>query len=177
MKELLDQLHLDSVFVFGWSDGGIVGLQMAYSYPWKISKLAVSGANFSADSTALSADDFDSTKITWFKDLNPADQNSIFRSSHFPKQAGVIFDKLITLDLKYPDFTLEQLGKIQTPTLVAAGDHDIIKEMHTLRLFHALPHSELFIVPHSHHSTPIEHAELLSIVLREFFDTPFEDLK
>jgi pimeloyl-ACP methyl ester carboxylesterase len=177
VDELLNQMHLDSVYIFGWSDGGIVGLQMAYSSPGKISKLAASGANFAADSTALSAEDFDTTKITWFRELSESDKQNVVKHSHFPDRAGLIYDKLINLDLKYPNFSLQQLNSIQTPTLVIAGDHDIIKDTHTLALFHALPHSELFIVPHSHHSVPIERAELLSNVLIEFFDSPFVDMK
>lgn len=176
-KMLLDQLQLDSVYAFGWSDGGIAGLQMAYAYPGLISKLAISGANFTADSNAMSPDEFDTTKITWFNELDSASQRAVMESSHFPNRAGIIFDKLINLDLKYPNFTIRQLGTIQTPTLVVAGDHDIIKVTHTVKLFHSLPHSELFIVPHSHHSVPIEHPELLSKVLIEFFDTPFKDIK
>ncbi len=166
---LLDSLNLDSVYTIGWSDGGIVGLQMAYSYPKKISKLVTIGANFVADSTALSADNFDTTKITWFRNLNETDQQRIIRSSHFPERAGIIFDKLINLDLKYPHFTVEQLGTIKTPTLVIAGDHDIITDTHTLKLFHALPNSQLFIVPNAPHHVPITKPQLLDEVVTEFF--------
>lgn len=175
-KELLNILNLDSVYVFGWSDGGIVGLQMTYSYPGTITKLAVSGANFAADSTAMSADFFDTTKITWFKNLSDNDKANVRKNSHFPQRAGSIYDKLILLDLKYPNFTHQQLGAIKTPTLVIAGDHDLIKISHTVDLFQSLPHAELFIVPHSHHSVPIEHAKLLSTVLVTFFTTPFMDM-
>ncbi len=168
---LLDSLHLDSIYALGWSDGGIVGLQMAYSYPKKISKLVTIGANFVADSTALSAENFDTTKITWFKDLKESDQQKIVRSSHFPKRAGVIFDKLINLDLKYPNFTLKQLGTIKTPTLVVAGDHDIIIDTHTLKLYHALPNAQLFIVPNSPHHVPIAKPKLLDEVVTEFLDS------
>jgi pimeloyl-ACP methyl ester carboxylesterase len=167
---LLDSLQLDSVYALGWSDGGIVGLQMAYSYPKKIAKLVTIGANFVADSTALSVDNFDTTRITWFRDLNGSDQQKIIRTSHFPNRAGIIYDKLINLDLKYPNFTLEQLGSIKTPTLVVAGDHDIIIDTHTLKLFHALPNAQLFIVPNSPHHVPIAKPKLLDEVVSEFYE-------
>ncbi|MFZ4621757.1 MAG: alpha/beta fold hydrolase [Bacteroidota bacterium] len=167
---LLDSLHLSSVYAVGWSDGGIVGLQMALSYPDKISKLVAIGANFVADSTALSADNFDTTKITWFCELPKDEQNNVIRNSYNPERAGLIYDKLIDLDLKYPNFTLPQLASIKTPTLVVAGDHDIIFDTHTLKLFHALPNSQLFIVPDSPHHVPIAKPKLLFNVVNEFLD-------
>lgn len=166
---LLDSLHLQSVYAVGWSDGGIVGLQMAYSYPKKITKLVTIGANFVADSTALSAENFDTTKITWFNKLSLTDQQNIIHSSHTPNRAGIIFDKLINLDLKYPNFTLDQLSSIKTPTLVVAGDRDIIIDTHTLRLYHALPNAQLFIVPNSPHHVPIAKPKLLFDVVSDFF--------
>jgi pimeloyl-ACP methyl ester carboxylesterase len=166
---LLDSLHLDSVYALGWSDGGIVGLQMAYSYPQKISKLVAIGANFVADSTALAAENFDTTKITWFRKLNRTDKQNVIRNSHFPERAGIIFDKLINLDLKYPNFSMQQLAAIKTPTLVVAGDHDIIIDTHTLKLYHALPNAQLFIVPNSPHHVPIAKPKLLSDVVEDFF--------
>lgn len=172
VNELLKSLHLDSVYAFGWSDGGIIGLQIAYSFPGKISRLAVSGANFRADSTALAYEFFDTTKIIWFNNLPDTEKERVRKHSRFPKRAGSIYNKLILLDLNYPNFTEEQLNKITVPTLVIAGDHDIIKLSHTVELFHSLPHSQLFIVPNCSHSVPIECAELLSRELIRFFASP-----
>lgn len=39
MNALLDPLHLDSVDILGWSDGGNTGLIMAMKYPAKVHKL------------------------------------------------------------------------------------------------------------------------------------------
>ena len=38
MNALFDQLHLDSVNIIGWSDGGNTGLIMAMRYPSKVKK-------------------------------------------------------------------------------------------------------------------------------------------
>ena len=34
-NQLLDKYNLDSVYVLGWSDGGIIGMEMAMNYPSK----------------------------------------------------------------------------------------------------------------------------------------------
>jgi pimeloyl-ACP methyl ester carboxylesterase len=53
LAALLDQLHLDSVDVIGWSDGGIDGVLLAMRHPEKVKKLAVTGTNLWPDSTAV----------------------------------------------------------------------------------------------------------------------------
>src|SRR5579862_1723213 len=50
---LLDQMHIDSAYVIGWSDGGINALLLALRHPEKVIKLAATGANLTPDSTAL----------------------------------------------------------------------------------------------------------------------------
>src|SRR5665213_2718877 len=50
---LLDKLHIDSAYVLGWSDGGIVALLLAMRHPQKVIKLASTGANIWPDSTAI----------------------------------------------------------------------------------------------------------------------------
>src|SRR5205085_12530655 len=50
---LLDSMHIDSAYVLGWSDGGIVALALAMRHPDKVIKLASTGANLWPDSTAI----------------------------------------------------------------------------------------------------------------------------
>ena len=53
LNALLDELHLDSCYVIGWSDGGINGLLLAIRHPEKVKKLAVTGANLWPGTTAV----------------------------------------------------------------------------------------------------------------------------
>jgi len=53
---LLTALAIDSALVIGWSDGGIEGLLLAIRHPEKVKKLAITGANLSPDTTAVSED-------------------------------------------------------------------------------------------------------------------------
>src|SRR5206468_7345076 len=43
--ELMRQLRVESAVVVGYSDGGIIGLDMAIHHPDRVTKLAVTGAN------------------------------------------------------------------------------------------------------------------------------------
>jgi pimeloyl-ACP methyl ester carboxylesterase len=176
MAQLLDSLNIDSAYVVGWSDGAIIGLELALKYPQKVAKLVSDGANFIPDSTALPEKMIEDMRNTSFEKLDSASQREIITHSHFPERAGVIFDKLNELDLKHPNLTIQQLNSIEAPTLVMAGDHDIIIDTHTLRLFHALRHAELCIVPGTHHGLLQEKPELANRIIIDFLEKPFKDL-
>ena len=177
MAGLLDSLNIDSAYVVGWSDGAIIGLKLALDYPQKVAKLVADGANFVADSTALPESMLREMATTPFSKLSPATQREIVKHSFFPKQAGIIFDKLNELDLKHPNFTLDQLHSIGAPTLVMAGDHDLIKLGHTVRLFQNLPHAELCIVPGAHHNLLQTKSALANWIILDFLEKPFVDMK
>src|SRR5436190_23902147 len=50
--ELLKQLKITNAIVVGWSDGGIIGLDLAMNHPTLVKKLVAMGANFRADGMA-----------------------------------------------------------------------------------------------------------------------------
>lgn len=177
MAGLLDSLHIDSAYVVGWSDGGIIGLSLALNYPQKVAKLIADGANFVPDSTALPASMIEEMAATSFSKLSQSEQEEIVKNSYSPKRAGIIFDKLNELDLKHPNFTLDQLHSIQAPTLVMAGDHDIIRLQHTIKLFKNLPHSQLCIVPGAQHNLLQTRHNLANRIIIDFLDRPFVDIK
>jgi pimeloyl-ACP methyl ester carboxylesterase len=176
MAALIDSLHLDSVYVMGWSDGGNVGLEMAYAFPQKVRKLITSGANFIPDSTALPQSLIDDAKRDRAAEPDSGGLAYVRRLSPQPELARERRYKWIDLDLKYPNFTLEQLRSIKTPVLVMAGDHDLIKHEHSLALFRALPNSQLCIVPGSTHGVVIDRPDYANKVIADFFSLPFKKL-
>jgi len=149
---LLDTLRLDSAYVLGWSDGGIDGLLMAINCSSKVKKLAVSGANTVPDSTALPYSDIISMKE--FVEKNEGEQKDI---------------TLNRMMLYQPTITDEELGTISCPVLVMAGDRDIIKAEHTLRIFKAIKNAELCIFPGSHHGVCLQHPDMFNETVLNFY--------
>ena len=49
MLALVEKLKLNSVAIVGWSDGGIIGLDLAMNHPALVKKLVMIGSNFRAD--------------------------------------------------------------------------------------------------------------------------------
>ena len=78
--------------------------------------------------------------------------------------------------IKYPDYSTTEISKINVPALILAGDHDLIREEHTLKLFQCIPHSQLFILPGTSHLFLFEKPELVNQTVDAFFSTPYQDL-
>jgi pimeloyl-ACP methyl ester carboxylesterase len=101
------ELKIEKPYLYGFSDGGIIGLLLASIYPNLLSKLIVSGANLDKSGQT--------TKALW-----------ILGFGHF-----ITRDKRLKMILDQPDIPFEILQQIQIPTLILAGSNDLITEEHT----------------------------------------------
>jgi pimeloyl-ACP methyl ester carboxylesterase len=152
---LMDQLRIDSAYVLGWSDGGIDGLILALKYPSKVKKLAVSGANTVPDSSAFA-----------YRDIQ--DLKNFLEHDSTASKITIALNKMM---LYQPDITFDSLHQIHCPVLVMAGDHDIIKPEHTLKIFQSIPHAELCIFPNSNHGVLQQHPKLFNEIVLDFFSS------
>jgi pimeloyl-ACP methyl ester carboxylesterase len=160
---LLDQLHIDSAYVIGWSDGGIIALVMAMRHPNKVIKLASTGANLWPDSTAL-------VPAVWKDEKNYYDSNRLkIRTSAEEKNDWKVF----MLDWLQPNIALSALKQIVCPALIISGDHDLINLEHTLKIYQNIPNANLWVLPDSGHGTLEEHTDDFVKQVNEFFQRPF----
>jgi pimeloyl-ACP methyl ester carboxylesterase len=159
VASLLDQMRIDSAYIIGWSDGGIIALEVALRHPEKIIKLASTGANLWPDSTALIPRLWKDEKIYYDSQKNKPKISGDEKNSW----------KIFMLDWEQPNISLTSLRKIQTPSLIICGDHDIIRIEHTVQIFQNIPKAELWIVPNSGHGTLIEHPREFYKTVNQFF--------
>ncbi|HEX7584590.1 MAG TPA: alpha/beta hydrolase [Prolixibacteraceae bacterium] len=150
---LLDYLNIKSANVLGWSDGGIDGILMAMNCPEKVKRLAVSGANTVPDSSALSNAD-----LLGMKDF----------VAH-PANASKTAIALTQMMIDQPNIPYANLKQIHCPVLVMAGDHDMIKPEHTLKIFQSIPSASMCIFPDSNHGVCQQHPELFNQTVLTFF--------
>jgi len=160
---LLDTLHIHSAYVIGWSDGGISGLLLAMRHPEKVIRLAASGANLWPDSTAIQTD-------TWKKDYKTYKLLNI-RVARTRGQRNR--EKLFMLDWFQPHILLSALQNVKCPSLIIAGDHDVITVEHTTLIYKNIPQANLWIVPNSGHGTISEHSGEFNKTVDAFFNNPF----
>lgn len=151
--ELINYLHLDSVYVLGWSDGGNDGVLMALNCADKIKCLAITGANVLPDSSALPASDI-------------AEMKNFVMNNTTASKKEITLNRLM---LYQPNIPFSELNNIKCPVLVMAGDHDIIKLEHILKIYQSIPNANLCIFPDSHHGVCQQHPALFNKIVMDFF--------
>jgi pimeloyl-ACP methyl ester carboxylesterase len=164
---LLDTLHVDSAYVIGWSDGGINALLLAMRHPEKVIKLVSTGANLWPDSSAFVPGFWQNEKQQYDTSYNKTWTTSQQKNDW----------KLFLLDWNQPNIALADLKKIQCPSLIVCGDHDLISVEHTTLIYENIPKAYLWVVPNSPHATLIAHADEFNKKADEFFSTPFHNWK
>ena len=162
---LLDAMKIDSAYVVGWSDGGINGLLMAIRHPEKVKKLAITGANLRPDTTAVPKPVWDMVNPMYEALKTKTDKSEVEKNGF----------KLLRLLVENPHIPLTDLQKISCPTLVIGGDHDVIKEEHTMEIYKNIPRAYLWILPNSGHSTPVIYSNEFNSKVSAFFRQPFRN--
>jgi pimeloyl-ACP methyl ester carboxylesterase len=160
MNAFLDSLHLDSVNIFGWSDGGNTGLIMAMNYPRKVRRLAAMGANVFIDHTVVD----DSVYRILHKEQRETKHDTDYNSTNRKR--------LVNLLLTEPRHTFPQLESIHCPVLVMAGQYDLIKDEHTRQIAAHIPQSQLVIFPGGTHYEPADHPAAFNKTVLDFFNAP-----
>ncbi len=162
---LLDYINIDSINVVGYSDGGIIGLHLATSYPQKVKKLVTIGANFQAEGLV-------ENWIVMFRDATPDTWPEAIESykkvAPDPDHWPIFFEKIKTMWLTSPNFTTDMLANIKAATLVVVGDRDAIRLDHTVELFQSIPNSQLCVIPGTTHFVPFQKPELLNQIIINF---------
>jgi pimeloyl-ACP methyl ester carboxylesterase len=158
IKVLMDTLKIDSAYVWGQSDGGILGLILASKYPKKVAKLAAFGANIFPGKKAV-YDEIDKMVMDTVK---------------VTKDPKTI--KLYNLLAYQPNITEKDLKKIKCPVLLMSGDRDAIRLEHTIKIFDNIENSNLFVMPGATHFGSYEKPDLFNMVLLDFFTKPFVKL-
>lgn len=156
---LLTNIKIDSACFIGWSDGGIITIEMAMRHPEKVIKFVATGANLWPDSTAL-------IPSLWKDEKQYYDSVAVLpKHSIEEKNAWKIF----LLDWLYPQITLEQLEKINKPALIICGDHDLIRLEHTVQIYQHIPAAQLWVLPNSSHGTFVDHPAQFCETVDAFF--------
>ena len=160
--ELMRQLGIASAVVAGYSDGGIIGLDLAIHHPGLVSKLAVTGANARVDG-------YTAENQEWARSFDPSSEpvsETYARLSpdgeeHWP----VVLGRLKPMWGAEPSFTNEELQSIRAPTLLVVGDRDIVTPEHAVEMYRTIPGAQLCVVPNAGHG--VMPAETVVSFLRE----------
>lgn len=144
---LLDKLGIDKASIVGWSDGGIIGLDIAIRYPERLDKLFAFGANYNLSGLK---DDIDQNP-TFNAYIERAGQDYA-RLSPTPDDYEVFVEAIAAMWYSEPDFSTEQMMGITSPVAIADGEHDeAIRREHSEEMAELIPGATLVILPNVSH--------------------------
>ncbi len=155
VNALLEQLKIDSAFIWGQSDGAILCLILAKDYPKKVKRVVAYAPNVQPDSMAVYGWAIDALHRTISKSKDPREI------------------KLNQLMLNHPNITYEELRKISAPCLIMGGDRDVIRGEHLLKMFQSIPNAHLCILPGATHGGAWEQKDRFMQIMNDFFNQPF----
>ncbi len=151
---LLDFLHIDKVDLVGWSDGGIIGLDIAMRYPERLTSLFAQAANVTPDGN------------TGYAEAR-AEGKPIPELRHYES----IDKEIHALWANEPNFTDEDLSGISVRTAIVIGDRDTaITREHTEFIASQISGAELIILPDAGHGVPVENPRLYAHTVLRFID-------
>ena len=140
----IQTLGLHRPALYGFSDGGIIGLLVASGWPGLLSRLAVSGANSTPKG---------------LKAHVRAGYRLLYAIGHCER---------IGMMLHGPALTKELLAQIDIPVLVLAGSRDMIREEDTRFIAAQIPYAQLCILPGEGHGSYVHKPEQISALLLPF---------
>jgi pimeloyl-ACP methyl ester carboxylesterase len=164
VRGLLDRLNISKVYLVGWSDGGIIGLDLAMTHPDRLAGLFAFGAN--ADVSGLK-DGAEKTPVFGAYITRTAQE---YRALSPTPQHWEEFSSAVTRMWEtQPAFTRSELASIKVPTTIADGEFDeAIKRTHDEYMAQAIPGARLVILPNVSHFAMLQDPHAFNAAVLRF---------
>lgn len=143
VKEFIIKMKIKKPIIYGFSDGGIVGLMLAYEYPDLLKHLIISGVN-----------------------LNPAGIRRPWLNL-FKLIGNITKNKKVKLIVNEPNITHEELQNICVPTTILAGSRDMVRRKHTYEIGSHIKNSKVIILfGHGHGSYVLHRKKIAKMIIK-----------
>jgi pimeloyl-ACP methyl ester carboxylesterase len=163
---LLDFLNVPKADVVGWSDGGILGLDLAIRHKDRVGRIFAFAAN-----TVPSGVKDDVEKNPTFAAFIKRAGDEYRTHASTPEEYDAFVEQISKMWASEPNWTDAQLQAISAPVLVVDGDHDeAIKREHTEYIAATVPHAGLLILPNASHFAFLQDPELFNFAMLHFLD-------
>ncbi len=164
---LMDYLHIPKAAIVGWSDGAIIGLDIAIHHPNRVTKLFAFAANSNPSGVR------DVSKIPVFVKFEARAKAEYEKLSPTPGRWPEFVKAVSHMWATQPHFTDAQLRSIRVPTWIVDGDHDgAIRREDTDHMAKLIPGAEELILPGVSHFAFLEDPTMFNEALLHFLTSP-----
>ena len=163
---LMNRLKLVKADVVGWSDGAIIGLELARIHPERVSRLFAFGADVDPSGTNDNVD-----TIPVFAEYLRRTKEEYEHLSSTPAQYGELRGQVENMWSHEPHYSREQLAKISIPVTIADGQYDeAIRADHVIYMANTIPAANVVLLPNVSHfamlQNPAEFADAVVTFLK-----------
>jgi pimeloyl-ACP methyl ester carboxylesterase len=161
---LMDALNVSKADIVGWSDGGIIGLDLAMRHAGRVGKIFAFAAN-----TATWGVKDDVEKNPTFAAFIERARHEYEAYSATPTAYDAFVEQVGKMWASQPNWTDTQLKAITAPVWVVDGDHDeAIKREHTEYMAATIPGAGLLILPNVNHFAFLQDPTLFNFAMLHF---------
>lgn len=158
--KVLDYLKVEKTRIFGFSDGGNLGLVFTVNHPERVHSLAIMGSNINPAGTKI----WDQISIVW-KWLG------LYIKAAFTKDtADQIRRDIQGLMVFHPTLTFDDLKTIKVPVLNIYGEHDMMYRSHSKRITASIEGAQELMIVGGGHGSSFDYTDtIINPALLEFF--------
>ena len=136
LRDFMDEQGIPKAHVLGFSDGANIAMLFALRYPERLLSLVLNSGNL--DPSGMTQETLDEVNAAYAKVRE--------KQTEEDRKAAALME----LMLFEPQIAPEALRAIDVPTLVIAGDRDVVRPAHTRLIADSIPHAQLVILPGTH---------------------------
>lgn len=160
LVKLLDHLKIEKTRIFGFSDGGNLGIVFTLAHQERVESLAVMGSNINTWGTNT----FDQIQITYQYII------LCIEAWIFGDDETKIRRDIKGMMVGQPDLTFEDISAIKVPVLNIYGEHDMIQRWHSKKITKSIEGAQELMIIGGGHSSCFDYTEtIINPALLEFY--------
>lgn len=184
VAELIHQLGIEKIDVAGFSNGASSAMQFAIRHPMNVRKL-IFISSFTKKSGAQPGF-FDFMKKATFENMPQPLKDAFLKENPDPAKLHNMYERDVTRMQNFKETSDRDVANIKIPTLLMAGDHDVVPVSHYVDLAKKIKNSRILILPGQHGDflgeagstidTPVirERAAISAALINQFLDGVYE---
>jgi len=163
VRAVMNRLLLPKAAIVGWSDGADTGLVMAEDTPERVAGLLFFACN--VDSSGTKPFVF-TPVIGRMLEQHKKDYAAL---SSTPQDFDAVFAAVGTMQRTQPEYSADDLARIDVPVTVVLGEHDeFILRQHLEYLAATLPRATFQLLPSVSHFAPLQRPHVFNKAVLEF---------
>jgi len=172
MSQFIDSLKLDSAYVMGWSDGGIVGILLAEKRPDRVKRVIAVGPNNGLKGAAgippgYPLDSIKPPRIEVWEESNKQMIEDYMKV--LPRDWKKLVNGLNQMWYSKEYFSESLYSRIHIPVMIVLGDKDDVSLEHGLEMHRMIEGSQYCVLPNTTHEVFSEKPDLINKIAIDFF--------